>query len=120
MVGSWTYSRAARQWLVAARQLLSERGQANSLGQAELTTLAAAYLVGQTPLSGGDPVARFHLDNGARLECLNIAGDRSAKGMKQSHGLMVNYLDDLDRIESHHEDFTRGEIAHSRAVGACL
>jgi malonyl-CoA decarboxylase len=65
-------------------------------------------------------VARFHLDNGARLERLNTAGDRSVKGMKQSHGLMVNYLYDLDRIESHHEDFTRGEIASSRAVNACL
>ena len=88
--------------------------------QADLRRLAAVYLIGQTPLPGGDPVARFHLDNGARLERLNPAGDRSAKGMKQSHGMMVNYLYDLDRIEQHHEAFTQGDIATARAVGGLL
>ncbi|WP_431101747.1 malonyl-CoA decarboxylase domain-containing protein [Roseateles noduli] len=88
--------------------------------QADLRRLAAVYLIAQTPLPGGDPVARFHLDNGARLERLNPGGDRSAKGMKQSHGMMVNYLYDLDRIEQHHEAFTQGEIATSRAVGSLL
>ena len=43
-----------------------------------------------------DPVARFHLGNGARLERLDFLGDTAAKGLKQSHGLMVNYLYDLD------------------------
>ncbi|SEK65922.1 malonyl-CoA decarboxylase [Roseateles sp. YR242] len=104
----------------SSAELTSPTALANEALQADLRHLAAAYLVGQTPLPGGDPVARFHLDNGARLERLNVSADRSAKGMKQSHGLMVNYLYDLDRIESHHEDFTRGEIAFSRAVGACL
>ncbi len=88
--------------------------------QADLRRLAAVYLIGQTPLPGGDPVARFHLDNGARLERLNPGGDRSAKGLKQSHGMMVNYLYDLDRIEEHHEAFTQGEIATARAVGGLL
>ena len=48
-----------------------------------------------------DAVARFHLGNGARVERINWAGDPSAKGMKQSFGLMVNYLYDLKRIPSH-------------------
>lgn len=104
----------------SSAELCSPSALTNTALQADLKSLAAAYLIGQTPTPTGDPVARFHLDNGARLERLNTAGDRSVKGMKQSHGLMVNYLYDLDRIESHHEDFTRGDIACSRAVTACL
>ena len=64
-----------------------------------------------------DPVARFHLGNGACLERLNVLGDVSANGLKQSHGLMVNYLYDPDRIEANHEAFAeRTEIAASDAV----
>jgi len=57
--------------------------------------LCAHYMVqaksGEQPL---DPVSRFHLRNGARLERLNWLGDRSSKGLKQSHGLLVNYVYD--------------------------
>ena len=52
-----------------------------------------------------DPVARFHLGNGARLEQLDFLGDLSEKGLAQSHGLMVNYQYDLDDIEKNHEAF---------------
>jgi malonyl-CoA decarboxylase len=52
-----------------------------------------------------DPVARFHLGNGARLERLNWLGDMSTKGMKQSAGLMVNYLYEPSRIEENHEAY---------------
>jgi len=52
-----------------------------------------------------DPVARFHLGNGAILEQLNFGGDRSGKGMAQSGGLMVNYLYDLTVVETNHEAF---------------
>jgi malonyl-CoA decarboxylase len=52
-----------------------------------------------------DPVARFHLGNGARLERLNWLADRSEKGLRQSHGLMVNYLYDLGDIEKNHEAY---------------
>lgn len=55
-----------------------------------------------------DPVARFHLNNGARVERINWLGDRSASGMAQSAGLMVNYLYDLNQIERNHEAL-RGE-----------
>jgi malonyl-CoA decarboxylase len=61
-------------------------------------------------------VARFHLDNGARLERLNARGNMSSKGLKQSFGLMVNYLYDLDKVEASHEKFKQGEVARSRAV----
>lgn len=52
-----------------------------------------------------DPVARFHLGNGASLHQINIGADYSEKGMGQSRGAMVNYLYDLSNIESHHEQF---------------
>jgi malonyl-CoA decarboxylase len=88
--------------------------------QAALRRLAAVYLALQTPTPQGDPVARFHLDNGARLERLNPLANLSRPGLQQSAGLMVNYLYDLQKIEAHHEMFTRGEIAAARAVGALL
>jgi malonyl-CoA decarboxylase len=88
--------------------------------QDALKQLGAAYLVHQSPTPQGDPVGRFHLDNGARLERLNPEGNLSRKGLKQSFGLMVNYLYDLEKIETHHEKFTLGEVAHSRAVAGLL
>ncbi|HLH94210.1 MAG TPA: malonyl-CoA decarboxylase [Xanthobacteraceae bacterium] len=54
-----------------------------------------------------DPVARFHLGNGARLERLNWLGDLSDKAIEQSHGLMVNYLYELDEIEKNHEAYAK-------------
>jgi malonyl-CoA decarboxylase len=82
-----------------------------------LLRLCAAYLVLLAPGSGGDPVARFHLDNGARMERLNPRADLSKNGLRQSAGLMVNYLYDLARIEANHESFKNGVIAYSRAIG---
>lgn len=64
-----------------------------------------------------DPVARFHLGNGARLEAINFLGDRSAKGLDQAHGLMINYLYKLDDIEKNHEAYAgRGEVVTSSPV----
>ena len=57
-----------------------------------------------------DPVARFHLGNGARVERLNWAGDPSNKGLKQSYGLMVNYLYDLKRIDKHRSLLAQGKV----------
>ena len=85
-----------------------------------LTRLCAGYLGVLSTTATGDPVARFHLDNGARLERLNPLGDLSAKGVKQSFGLMVNYLYDLQMVEAQHEKFTLGEVAHSRALASLL
>jgi malonyl-CoA decarboxylase len=64
-----------------------------------------------------DPVARFHLNNGARLERVNWLGDVSPKGLREGAGFMVNYLYDLGDIEKNHEDFVHeGVIAASRQV----
>jgi malonyl-CoA decarboxylase len=68
-----------------------------------------------------DPVARFHLGNGARLERLNFLGDVSTKGLKQAHGLMVNYLYALDEIEKNHEAFAeKGVVAASPGIRKAL
>jgi malonyl-CoA decarboxylase len=85
-----------------------------------LWRLAALYLVHRSPQPGGDPVARFHLDNGARLERLNAQANLAPKGLKQSAGLMVNYLYDLGRIEHCHDRFVQGRVVHSRALSALL
>ena len=85
-----------------------------------LWRLAALYLVHRSPQAGGDPVARFHLDNGARLERLNAQANLAPKGLKQSAGLMVNYLYDLARIETSHDRFVEGQVVHSRALSALL
>src|SRR3546814_20542896 len=62
-----------------------------------------------------DPVARFHLGNGARLEQLNWMADSSEKGLRQSAGMMVNYLYDLPAIEELHERFAkRGSITKGK------
>ncbi len=64
-----------------------------------------------------DPVARFHLENGARLERINWRADCSEKGIRESASMMVNYVYDLGKIESQHEAYVnKGRIARSRAV----
>lgn len=68
-----------------------------------------------------DPVARFHLGNGARVERLNWLADTSPKGLGQSYGLMVNYLYDLDRIEHNVEAYARaGTVDASHQVRKLL
>ena len=57
-----------------------------------------------------DPVARFHLGNGAILHKINLHADLSTKGIKQSHGTMVNYLYDLDIVEKNHEQFYKDKL----------
>jgi malonyl-CoA decarboxylase len=64
-----------------------------------------------------DPVARFHLGNGARLEQMHFLADGSENGIRQSFGLMVNYLYDLDDIEKNHEAFAENRmVVASNAV----
>jgi malonyl-CoA decarboxylase len=71
-----------------------------------LTRLAARYLLVEANAKRAkDPVAHFHLSNGARVERLNMAGDTSDKGAKESATLMVNYLYDPGKIEDWHEDY---------------
>jgi malonyl-CoA decarboxylase len=87
-----------------------------------LERLCAHYLLiarrGQEPR---DPVARFHLRNGARLERINWLGDRSSKGIAESAGLLVNYLYDGRFVTENHEAYVNdGVIASSSKVEALL
>jgi malonyl-CoA decarboxylase len=72
-----------------------------------LLRLAARYLLHTRAASGRalDPVGHFHLSNGARVEQLDWLGDRSAKGLQQSAGIMVNYLYRLGDIDANHEAY---------------
>ena len=64
-----------------------------------------------------DPVARFHLGNGASLEQINYLGDLSSNGIKLSAGLMVNYLYELKNIEKNHEEFVNNkEVVYSNKL----
>lgn len=81
--------------------------------------LAACYLLKEKNAKGLplNPVARFHLGNGAELHRINWQGDTSAQGIKQSSGLMVNYLYVLDAIERNHEQYTKdGSVVCSSSV----
>ncbi len=81
--------------------------------------LAAHYFLNVKREDGQplDPVARFHLGNGARLERINWLGDVSAKGMRQAAGLMVNYGYDLEHIEENHERYAnQGVVAAASGV----
>ncbi|HSR71809.1 MAG TPA: malonyl-CoA decarboxylase [Kiloniellales bacterium] len=140
----WLANRPAE--LVAAAMTETERGRVCSLGEREepaaaleaildrpgwhedadlqrlleqpMLKLCARYLretrPDGTPI---DPVARFHLQNGARLEHINWLGDTSAQGLQRSAGLMVNYRYILEDIEKNHEAYMRdGKVAMSSEV----
>jgi malonyl-CoA decarboxylase len=88
-------------------------------GARQLRDLAACYLTSAKSASGQplDPVARFHLGNGARLEAVHANADLSANGLRQAHGVMVNYVYDLDEIEANHFALNElGTVAASKAV----
>jgi malonyl-CoA decarboxylase len=107
----------APQCLLAAEQVFKTAPPVAAL----LLHMAARYLAREMkqgePL---DPVARFHLGNGARVERINPAADPSAKGIKQSLGLMVNYLYDLRTLDANRTQLAAGRIAVSRSVAALL
>jgi malonyl-CoA decarboxylase len=86
-----------------------------------LAVAAARYLVEARRENGRpvDPVARFHLGNGARLERINPFADLSDRGIAQAYGVMVNYLYDFERIEENHEAYAeKRSIVASSAVRA--
>ena len=87
--------------------------------QARLLRLCAHYLLhekrGRHPL---DPVARFHLRNGARLERINWMGDPSPSGLSRSVGMMANYVYDEAEVVANHEAFVNeGRIARTARIG---
>src|ERR1700730_18291714 len=88
--------------------------------RAPLLRLCARYLTRQ-PSIRIDPVARFHLGNGARLERINWLGNNAPRGIQESFGIMVNYLYDRDTINDNHKAFVRdGTIVRSPDVDALL
>src|SRR5579871_1126668 len=128
------------QWLKQAedvplsdenRTLLEHLEQPNWFENAELTAqlrgviepLAAHYFLKARTSKGRliDSVARFHLGNGARLERINWLGDLSPKGLRESAGIMVNYLYRLEDIEKNHEAYAnQREVVASSAVKKLL
>jgi len=113
-----------RAWLGknAPAELLQAWEAAPGLGEkaplrVALQQWAARYLAQE--LRDGKPldaVARFHLGNGARVERLNWAADPSAKGFKQSYGLMVNYLYDLKKLDKNRAALAQGKIPIGPAI----
>ena len=82
--------------------------------------LTAHYLVIEKRRNRAlDPVANFHLNNGARVERINWLADTSTKGMQESAGLMVNYLYKLDDIEANHEAY-RESATVATALGVTV
>jgi len=100
-----------------------QQPEAEDPSDESMLELAANFLVNekrddQQPI---DPVARFHLGNGASLDAVLANADQSEKGMSQSAGVMVSYLYDLDRIVIQHEAYAgQHTVAYSRAVGRLL
>jgi len=88
-----------------------------------LAALAAHYLVNEKrdDTLPQDAVARFHLGNGASLDQVLPDADKYKRGRKQSAGVMVSYLYDLDSVESNHEAFARfRQVIASADVLKCL
>ncbi len=118
-----------RKWALAHKDSLPPRlsevinAAEDGARPAALSDLTAHYmLVARHPRGGAaDPVARFHLGNGARLERLHTDADTSQNGQTSSWGVMVNYLYDLDTIERNHEAYsTQDEIIAAPAVRRLL
>lgn len=107
---------AALQKLLADKDWIQDERKSAAL-RAPLMRLCAHYLLMER--SNGrarDPVAHFHLSNGARAERLNWLGDQSPKGLAQSHGMMVNYLYKTREVEKNYERYVAGHIAASPAI----
>ena len=88
-----------------------------------LMALAAHYFLNAKSMDGRpvDPVARFHLGNGARLDRINFLADTSEKSMREACGLMVNYRYEPKEIERNHEAYANeGVVASSRTVRGLL
>ena len=97
------------RWLENSAPLAYERCKNKTIEDNDLIQKTIKYLTESNRNDGlpNDPVARFHLGNGAILKQININGDLSNKGLDQSNGVMVNYLYDLDTVERNHELFVQ-------------
>ncbi len=119
----WALDQTEEEVLAPRLQAAVKRLEAGEAVGAELSEIAARYLVEAHSSDGGavDPVARFHLGNGARLENIHVGADNSPRGRAGSWGVMVNYLYDLSTIEKNHEAYSNaGEVITSTAVRRLL
>ncbi len=124
----WVRSQAASEPEGAAATLLeqltdgwAEDDEAQRTLKPQALSLAAQYLLDAKRSDGQpvDPVARFHLGNGAELANIHWMADRSERGMARSAGIMVNYHYRLDAIERNHEAYAAGQpVAAARVVRA--
>jgi malonyl-CoA decarboxylase len=119
------------RWLTRVRAeaapaagLLEKAAAGGTFSEAEtlaLRRLAAHYLTEAKRADGMplDPVARFHLGNGAQIYEVHAGADPSRRGVQQSLGTMVNYDYPLDAVEQNHENYAhRGTVAATRGVKA--
>jgi malonyl-CoA decarboxylase len=101
-------------WLEQQDDEASRRVLHGTATQEEIQAVASDYLLNAKTARGDpfDPVARFHLGNGAQIHAVHPAADISENGLRQSGGAMVNYHYDLALIERNHERFVLdGEIS---------
>jgi malonyl-CoA decarboxylase len=109
-----------RSWLEArdARWARFDATSASVSAKRELTILCARYLLqAKRDNEPADPVARFHLANGAVLQRLNWMGDPSGAGLQRSFGLMANYVYRPGDLERNHEAYARTyQVIASRAI----
>lgn len=107
-------ARAGARWVAQLQK--AAVGQASEVVQRTGLKLAAHYLKTMKNGQPLDPVARFHLGNGARIERINWAADCSAKGLEQSCAIMVNYLYDLDELDANLVQLAAGKPRLSRSL----
>ncbi len=103
--------------LVALDKLLQQAETSQADKYASILTDLALYYLGMMKRGAGayDPVAHFHLSNGARLERINLHANPSSRGLNESWGCMVNYRYRGDEVVANHEAYVcDGEIALSR------
>jgi malonyl-CoA decarboxylase len=113
----------AALYTVACELTPENADEATSDEIAGLKSLAARYFLQEQRPKGGpiDPVARFHLGNGASLRTIHWLGDRSENGLRNSAGMMVNYLYDLKSVDTNHEAYSKdGKVIASREVTSLL
>ena len=100
------------KWMEEYAPITFERCSDKNCSDDELMKQSIRYLTESDRTDGmpNDPVARFHVGNGASLERINLHADPSEKGQLQSYGIMANYLYDLDVVEENHELFFKNKI----------
>lgn len=111
LLGKLNIKQSSAEILESAEQLKINVECINETKQCMLK-LCAYYLLKVNNSNGNayDPVAHFHLSNGASIKQLNWMADTSEKGISQSAGMMVNYLYELPKIDNNHENYMVNKV----------